>query len=76
MFFSAAVKSGIVLLPLLGFTWLFGILAFDQSTVVFMYIFVILNAFQVSEIVTSADVTRLENSLTSLAGSNSELYSL
>ncbi|KAJ7360286.1 Adhesion G protein-coupled receptor L3 [Desmophyllum pertusum] len=40
------MKCSIVLLPLLGITWLFGVLAFDQSTVVFLYLFAIFNSLQ------------------------------
>lgn len=41
------IKCSIVLLPLLGITWVFGVLAFDQATVVFLYLFAIFNSLQV-----------------------------
>lgn len=41
------IKCSIVLIPLLGITWVFGVLAFDQATVVFLYLFAILNSLQV-----------------------------
>lgn len=40
------IKCSIVLLPLLGITWVFGVLAFDQATVVFLYLFAIFNSLQ------------------------------
>jgi len=40
------VKCSIVLIPLLGITWVFGVLAFDRATVVFLYLFAILNSLQ------------------------------
>lgn len=40
------IKCSIVLIPLLGITWVFGVLAFDQATVVFLYLFAILNSLQ------------------------------
>jgi len=40
------VKATAVILPLLGITWLFGLLAFNSSTVAFKYIFAICNSLQ------------------------------
>lgn len=45
--FRLGIKSTVVLLPLLGITWLFGVLAFDKNTVVFLYLFAIFNSLQV-----------------------------
>ena len=42
----SGAKSGVVLFPLLGITWLFGILALDTKTIVFQYFFAILNSLQ------------------------------
>ncbi|XP_020624294.1 adhesion G-protein coupled receptor D1-like [Orbicella faveolata] len=42
----SGVKSATVLFPLLGITWLFGILALDTKTIVFQYFFAILNSLQ------------------------------
>ena len=41
------LKATIVLLPLLGLTWVFGLLAVNQNTIIFAWIFTILNSFQV-----------------------------
>ena len=41
------LKAVIVLLPLLGVTWVIGILAVNEDTVVFAWIFAILNSLQV-----------------------------
>ncbi|XP_070551395.1 adhesion G protein-coupled receptor L4-like isoform X2 [Ptychodera flava] len=42
----ASLKAAIVLLPLLGMTWLFGLLSVNQHTIFFEYIFAILNSLQ------------------------------
>ena len=39
--------ASIVLLPLLGVTWVFGLLSVSRSTRVFAYIFTVLNSLQV-----------------------------
>ncbi|XP_053373574.1 adhesion G-protein coupled receptor D1-like [Mercenaria mercenaria] len=44
--FKASLKATVVLLPLLGITWMFGVVAVNESTVVFQYIFAILNSLQ------------------------------
>jgi len=41
------LKAILIFLPLLGVTWIFGILAVNDDTVVFAWIFAILNTFQV-----------------------------
>ncbi|XP_070574016.1 uncharacterized protein [Ptychodera flava] len=41
-----STRAALVLLPLLGITWLFGCLAFNKATVVFQYVFAILNSLQ------------------------------
>ncbi|XP_055954895.1 adhesion G-protein coupled receptor D1 [Patella vulgata] len=41
-----AVKASVFLLPLLGTTWLFGVMAISGSTVVFQYIFALTNSLQ------------------------------
>lgn len=43
----SGVKSAVVLLPLLGITWLFGILTFNSDTLAFQYLFAIFNSLQV-----------------------------
>ncbi|XP_067056620.1 adhesion G protein-coupled receptor L3-like isoform X5 [Acropora muricata] len=40
------IKSCLVLFPLLGLTWVFGLLAFDKHTVVFLYLFAVINSLQ------------------------------
>ena len=42
------LKAAMFLLPLLGLTWLIGILAVNNETQVFAWIFAILNSLQVS----------------------------
>ena len=41
------VKACVVLFPLLGMTWVFGILSVTDAGLVFQYIFTILNSLQV-----------------------------
>ncbi|EDV26164.1 uncharacterized protein TRIADDRAFT_24542, partial [Trichoplax adhaerens] len=43
---KSIVKATIILLPILGLTWIFGIFSMDSHTVAFTYIFVILNGLQ------------------------------
>ena len=47
LFHSTALKSTIVLLPLLGITWIIGLFAVNENTTVFAWIFTILNSLQV-----------------------------
>lgn len=42
------IKATVVLLPLLGLTWLIGIISVNNETTVFAWIFTILNSLQVS----------------------------
>ncbi|CAH1791774.1 unnamed protein product, partial [Owenia fusiformis] len=42
----SSVRAAVTLLPLLGVTWLFGILAIDGAAIVFQYIFAVLNSLQ------------------------------
>lgn len=46
----AGVKGMIVLLPLLGLTWVFGIMAINKDTIAFQYLFAILNSLQVRKL--------------------------
>ena len=41
------LKISVILLPLLGITWVFGILAVNQESSVFAWIFTVLNSLQV-----------------------------
>ncbi|XP_068747252.1 adhesion G protein-coupled receptor L4-like [Montipora capricornis] len=43
---KVGVKASAVILPLLGITWLFGLLAFNSATIAFKYIFAIANSLQ------------------------------
>ncbi len=40
------LKGSAVLLPLLGLTWVFGLLVFNRDTIVFKYLFAICNSLQ------------------------------
>ena len=40
------LKGSAILLPLLGLTWLFGLLVFNRDTIVFKYLFAISNSLQ------------------------------
>ena len=43
-----AAKACVVLSPLLGMTWAFGILSMTNAGLVFQYIFIVLNSLQVT----------------------------
>ncbi|XP_063956464.1 protein eyes shut homolog isoform X1 [Lytechinus pictus] len=43
---KAGLKAAAILLPLLGLTWVFGFLSVNARTLVFTYLFAILNSFQ------------------------------
>ena len=43
----AILISAATLMPILGVTWIFGLLAVNEETEVFAWIFTIFNAFQV-----------------------------
>ena len=45
------LKAAILLLPLLGMTWIIGIFAVNNETQVFAWIFAILNSLQVNNII-------------------------
>ena len=42
-----SLKIAIILLPLLGITWVFGLLAVNYDTIAFAWIFTVLNSLQV-----------------------------
>ena len=42
------MKAAVVLLPLLGLTWIFGLLAVNEHLSVFIWLFTVLNSLQVS----------------------------
>ncbi len=46
VFYRDTVKASVILLPLLGLTWVFGLFVVSQNTVVFAWIFAILNTLQ------------------------------
>ncbi|XP_071807973.1 adhesion G-protein coupled receptor D1-like [Asterias amurensis] len=43
---KAGLKGAVVLLPILGLTWIFGLLAVNSATIMFQYLFTIFNSFQ------------------------------
>ena len=43
---KAGIKASVVILPLLGLTWLFGLLGFSSDTIEFKYIFAVSNSLQ------------------------------
>ncbi|XP_072033917.1 adhesion G protein-coupled receptor L2-like [Amphiura filiformis] len=43
---KAGLKGAVLLLPLLGITWLFGVISVNAHTVVFLYLFAIFNSLQ------------------------------
>ena len=47
-FFRASLKAAIIVIPIFGCTWVFGVLAVNENTVVFAWIFTILNSLQVT----------------------------
>ena len=46
--YRAMLKATVILLPLLGTTWVFGLLTVNESLTVFAWIFTVLNSLQVS----------------------------
>ena len=43
----ATLKATVILLPVLGLTWVFGVLTIDRNTTVFAWLFTIFNSIQV-----------------------------
>ena len=41
------MKSSVILIPLLGVTWILGVFAVERNTVVFAWLFTIFNSLQV-----------------------------
>ena len=48
--YRSLLKAAVIFVPLLGTTWVFGILAVNENTTVFAWIFTVLNSLQVSAI--------------------------
>ena len=46
-YYRTSLKAAVILLPLLGMTWVFGLLAINDDTIAFTWIFTILNSLQV-----------------------------
>jgi len=44
----ALLKAAVIVVPILGCTWVFGLLAINEDTVVFAWIFTIFNSLQVT----------------------------
>ena len=47
IWFRSATKTFGAVIPILGITWIFGVMAFNDSAIVFQYIFAIVNSLQV-----------------------------
>ncbi|XP_077862397.1 adhesion G protein-coupled receptor L4-like [Saccoglossus kowalevskii] len=43
---KAGIRAGVILVPLLGLTWVFGILAVNEDTLLFQYLFTLVNSLQ------------------------------
>jgi hypothetical protein len=43
---KVGLRGSAILLPLLGLTWVFGLLVFNRDTIVFKYLFAICNSLQ------------------------------
>ena len=56
----SGVQSAVVLLPLLGITWLFGVLTFNSDTLAFQYLFAIFNSLQVCRYVNIVGLATFE----------------
>ena len=50
------LKTTLILVPLLGFTWIIGLFAVGEEGRVFAYLFVIANVFQVRSVNTSCSI--------------------
>ena len=64
--FRAGIRSLLILMPVMGITWIFGIFAVNKETVVFQYFFAIFNSIQVkliqfASIYAFADETMKQN---------------
>ena len=49
-FDRSLLKAAVIFVPLLGLTWVFGILAVNEDTAVFAWIFTVLNSLQVKHV--------------------------
>ncbi len=52
LFYRMMVKSSLVLLPLLGMTWVLGLFAVVQNTSTFAWMFTVVNSLQVYQFIT------------------------
>lgn len=48
--FRSSAKAAVILLPVFGLTWVFGLLAVSEDTVVFAWIFTVINSLQVIDL--------------------------
>lgn len=46
MFCRSTIKASVILLPLLGLTWVLGLFAVNENTLVFAWLFTIFNSLQ------------------------------
>ena len=51
--FRSTIWSVLVLMPIMGVNWIFGFFAMNEETVVFQFIFAIVNSFQVKKKIAS-----------------------
>ena len=45
--YRGLLKAAVIVIPILGCTWIFGLLTINEDTLVFAWIFTILNSLQV-----------------------------
>ena len=55
LLFRTVVKASVILLPLLGVTWVLGLFAVNQNTIWFAWLFTIFNSLQVRTFVVSLE---------------------
>ncbi|ESO90837.1 hypothetical protein LOTGIDRAFT_122649, partial [Lottia gigantea] len=48
VFFRAGVKGALFLIPILGMTWVFGLLSVNRNLIIFQYLFAVSNSLQVT----------------------------
>ena len=57
--YRSVVRASVILLPLLGLTWVFGVFAINKNTEVFAWLFTIFNSLQVETAMRSIKLTLL-----------------
>ena len=79
IFGRVALRGGLILTPLLGFTWIFGVLSVNKSTIAFQYLFNIFNCLQgvailICGILPNKEVNNVVNSISISIVSIKELF--